>query len=202
MTRRALALTLGLSLTAAAPLASPQVRTDCTRWIAEYRAGVLQQKAHRALRRARRSLRHPHNAMTAHHLRRHRMGPLEALRQFQIDCGEMTDTPTTAGLLPPVDVPAPDSEVQWPEFGPPIFAFPPMKTVDLESTPFEPDQPDLPVFGIAPVYPPLGGIGPVGVVPVNYPTGPVVPVTNTPEVGSVWLFFTGVCLMALRKACR
>lgn len=66
--------------------------TDCDRWIKEYRQGLLQARAARRLRLAKTQLlvavRRPRPA-GAHHPLKHRMGPLESLRRFQVDCGEL-----------------------------------------------------------------------------------------------------------------
>lgn len=95
--------------------------TDCQRWIKEYRQGILQARAARRLRLAKTRVLvavHRTHPSAPHRHVRHRMGPLEALRRFQIDCGtlddvELTETPISPVLptltsLPfvPIEVPA------------------------------------------------------------------------------------------------
>lgn len=75
--------------------------TDCDRWIKEYRQGLLQARAARRLRLAKaRLLTVVHRAPATpprKHIH-HRMGPLEALRRFQVDCGAL-DEPEPAPLV-------------------------------------------------------------------------------------------------------
>ena len=91
--------------------------TDCDRWIKEYRQGILQRRAAWKLRQAKAHLLqvvHRPKPVTPHRHVRHQMGPLEALRRFQIDCGTL-DEPE----LPPVAV---------------AFPFIPVETPPLENT--------------------------------------------------------------------
>ena len=86
--------------------------TDCDRWIKEYRQGILQARAARRLRIAKAHLLqvvHRPRPATPHKHIHHQMGPLEALRRFQIDCGTL-DEP----LLPPVSVTVPTIPVETP----------------------------------------------------------------------------------------
>lgn len=99
--------------------------SDCSRWIAEYKQGILQRRAARRLRAAKyrlTALVHP--AQPAHpHPKRRPMGPLEALRRFQIDCGDI-ETPEAAPRLPSVPVLPTPLIAQFPELPPPDLGFP------------------------------------------------------------------------------
>lgn len=79
--------------------------TDCDRWIKEYRQGLLQARAARRLRMAKARLLvavHRIPSTTPHRHIHHRMGPLEALRRFQVDCGALDEPEPT---LMAVDMP-------------------------------------------------------------------------------------------------
>ncbi len=81
--------------------------TDCSRWLAEYKQGILQRKATRRLMAAKYRLvamvQKP--APVHHYPSRHRLSPLESLHRFQIDCGDldgMPPPPTSAAVIPPL----------------------------------------------------------------------------------------------------
>ena len=83
--------------------------TDCSRWLAEYKQGILQRRATRRLRLAKYRLTAMlHKPEPVHRYpMRHRMGPLESLHRFQIDCGDLTDTPappTNEAVIPALPV--------------------------------------------------------------------------------------------------
>src|SRR5579875_4110854 len=85
--------------------------SDCSRWVAEYKQGILQRRAARRLRAAKYRLtalvgpQHP----VHHYPMRKPMGPLEALRRFQIDCGDLEtpELPPRMGPLPVFATPLP-----------------------------------------------------------------------------------------------
>lgn len=80
--------------------------TDCSRWLAEYKQGILQRHAARRLRAAKYRLvtlvRRP--APVHPHPMQHRLSPLESLRRFQIDCGDLEQPqpapPLSAAIVP------------------------------------------------------------------------------------------------------
>lgn len=89
--------------------------TDCDRWIKEYRQGILQARAARRLRIAKAHLLqvvHRPRPVTPHRHIHHQMGPLEALRRFQIDCGTLDEPllPPVAAVIPPIMVETPPLE--------------------------------------------------------------------------------------------
>lgn len=100
------ALIFGTLLLCAASCLAPGLyaSTDCDRWVKEYRQGLLQARAARRLRLAKTRFLvavHRTPSSTPHRHIRHRMGPLEALRRFQVDCGTLDDlepTPTPIAL--------------------------------------------------------------------------------------------------------
>ena len=68
--------------------------TDCDRWIKEYHQGLLQARAARRLRLAKARLLvavHRTPPVAPHRHLHHQMGPLEALRRFQVDCGALDE---------------------------------------------------------------------------------------------------------------
>ena len=157
--------------------------TDCSRWMAEYKQGILQRRATRKLRAAKYRLtvlvHKP--APPRRYPVRHRMSPLESLRRFQIDCGDLdqpTPPPVQKAFIPvlPVD---------------PVFAL-----ISFAEVP-----PELPVLA-EPVFtaevPPL----------VNVPLSPVnnlpVAIAVTPEPSSLLLVLTGALagLETLRRRIR
>ena len=143
--------------------------TDCSRWLAEYKQGILQRRATRRLRAAkyRLTVMMHKPAPPRTYPMRHKMGPLESLRRFQIDCGDVDETPTPVtrqALLPPVPLEPVFAMVQFPDVPPELPA---------------PGEPVL----MAEV-PPLA----------NLPLTPVdnLPVSSvTPEPGSLILVLTG-----------
>ncbi len=153
--------------------------TDCSRWLAEYRQGLLQRRAARRLRAAKYRLTaivhkpaHPHPR--PYH---HRMGPMESLRRFQIDCGNL-DQPT------PLDAAMP-----------PLMPLDP-KFVLLSMGEVPPELPPPGEVNVAAVVPPLAD---VPTTPVQVFSSPVV----TPEPGSFLLVLTGgVALLELARRRR
>ena len=145
--------------------------SDCSRWIAVYKQGTLQHRAARRLRAAKYRL----TALVApqrpvhHYPMRRPMGPLEALRRFQIDCGDLEspELPPKMPTLPVLSAPLP---VEFPEVPPPELPMPAITEV-------------------AEAVPPLAGI-PVTTTPVEYVSvpGPV------PEPSSLVFVFTGASL--------
>ncbi len=146
--------------------------SDCSRWIAEYKQGILQQRAARRLRAAKYRLtvlvspQHP----VHHYPMRRPMGPLEALRRFQIDCGDL-ETPEQPARLPSIPVVPTPLMVEFPEVPPPDLPTPAFTEV-AEA-----------------VVPPLAEV-PITTTPVEYVSipGPV------PEPSSLLLVFTGASL--------
>ncbi len=152
--------------------------SDCSRWVAEYKQGILQRRAAKRLRAAKFRLtamiRPPQPAV--HHPMRRPMGPLEALRRFQIDCGDVE----TADLPP-----------QLPDM--PVLPVP--LTVEFPAVP-PPDLPVPPITEVAELIPP---VPPLGEVPVTTTPFESVPVpAPIPEPSSWALVLTGfgaaVCL--------
>ena len=145
--------------------------TDCSRWLAEYKQGVLQRRAARRLRAAKyRLTAMVHKPAPPHkYPMRHRLGPLESLHQFQIDCGDLEEPtpapPMRAALVPPVPLAPEVALLTVPELPPEL---PPPTTPDL--------TPDVPTL-------------------INVPVTPVETVSapgETPEPGSLLLVLTGV----------
>ena len=142
--------------------------TDCSRWLAEYKQGILQRRAARRLRAAKYRLTaivhkpaHPHP-----HPLHHRMGPMESLRRFQIDCGDIDQSPT------PLDAAAP-----------PLLPLDP-KFVFLSMAEVPPELPPPGEANVGAVVPPLADIPTTPVQSLSAPT-------VTPEPGSFLLVFTG-----------
>ena len=146
--------------------------SDCSRWVAEYKQGILQRRAARRLRAAKYRL----TALVGqqppvhHYPMRRPMGPLEALRRFQIDCGDL-ETPGLPPQLPALPVVSAPLPVEFPDAPPPELPLPAITEV-AEAT-----------------VPPLVEV-PVTTTPIEYVNvpGPV------PEPGSLFLVFTGACL--------
>ena len=147
--------------------------TDCSRWVSEYKQGVMQRKAARRLRSAKfRLTAMVHKPAPPHLLpARKKMNPLESLRRFQIDCGDLgePDTPLSAAVLPPL---------------PPVPLDPKFVMVN-----FEEPMPELP--------PPSDALIAVATVPplLNVPIAPVMsaylaPIV-TPEPGTFLLVLSG-----------
>lgn len=125
--------------------------TDCSRWLAEYKQGILQRRAARRLLAAKyRIVRLVHRPAPVHkHPMKHRMGPLESLRRFQVDCGD-ADAPIvpseTALIAPPPIEPKPafvsfnEAPPELPPPGQPVVSeVPPLALVPL--TPITPPSP-------------------------------------------------------------
>src|SRR5579875_1586630 len=101
--------------------------SDCSRWVAEYKQGILQRRAARRLRAAKyrlTTLVHPAQPVHRHPARRP-MGPLEALRRFQIDCGDL-DSPGLAPKAPSVPMLPTPLLAEYPELPPPNLPSPPL----------------------------------------------------------------------------
>lgn len=156
--------------------------SDCSRWIAEYKQGILQRRAARRLRAAKYRLtalvgpQHP----VHHYPMRHPMGPLEALRRFQIDCGDL-ETPELTAKLPTLPVLAAPLVVEFPEVPPPDLPTPAITEV-AEA-----------------VIPPLVDV-PTVASPVAYVNAP----GPVPEPNSLILVFTGasVALVGVRRSSK
>lgn len=168
---------LAILLCSAASCVAPVLyaTTDCSRWLAEYKQGILQRRAARRLHFARYRLTAMIRRPAPVHPRplQHRMSPLESLRRFQIDCGEITDIPTPTN--PPVIPPLPLE---------PTLAF-----VDFGELPPDLPPPTPPEVALLPPVPPL----------INVPTTPVEQTlppavlgpSPTPEPGTFLLVLTG-----------
>lgn len=148
--------------------------TDCSRWLAEYKQGIMQRKAARRLRAAKfRLIAIVHKPTPPHLLpARHRMSPLESLRRFQIDCGDLEepDTPLNAAILPPL---------------PPLPIEPKLATLSFGEFVPELPPPSAPMIAEATVPPLLD-------VPVSPVIGAPLAPTVTPEPDTVLLVLTGV----------
>ena len=97
--------------------------TDCSRWLAEYKQGILQRRATRRLLAAKYRLTAlVHKPAPVHHYpTRHRLSPLESLHRFQIDCGDLEETPAppmNAAVIPPLPVEPTLALVSFPEAPP------------------------------------------------------------------------------------
>lgn len=136
--------------------------TDCSRWLAEYKQGVMQRKAARRLRSAKfRLTAMVHKPAPPHLLpARKRMNPLESLRRFQIDCGDLgePDTPLNAAVLPPLPL---DPKFAMVNFEEPVPELPPPSDalVAVASVPPLLDVPVSPVMSasLAPIVTPEPG---------------------------------------------
>ncbi len=158
--------------------------TDCSRWLAEYKQGVMQRKAARRLRSAKLRLTAAIHPSSPPHVlpARHKMGPLESLRRFQIDCGDLEepDTPLNAAILPPAAPVLPEPVFAMVDFGEPVPDLPP---------------PSAPLVAEATVPPLL-------YVPATPVIGAALPPVVTPEPGTFLLVLTGssaVVYFARRK---
>ena len=148
--------------------------TDCSRWLAEYKQGIMQRKAAKRLRAAKfRLTAMVHKPAPVHVLpTRHRMSPLESLRRFQIDCGDLDvppPTPLNAAVVPPFPPLPVEPRFSLVSFGDTVPALPPPgDALVAEST-----------------VPPL----------INVPTTPILDLpapTLTPEPDTFLLVLTGV----------
>lgn len=157
--------------------------TDCSRWLAEYKQGIMQRKAARRLRSAKLRLTTLVHKPSPPHLLpvRHRMSPLESLRRFQIDCGDLEapDTPLNAAVLPPPTEVPPVPRFALVDFGEPVPELPPPTTpLIAEAT--------VPPLGDIPISPAVGApLPPVGIA------APAV----TPEPATLLLVVTGAGAM-------
>ena len=122
--------------------------SDCSRWIAEYKQGILQRQAARRLRAAKyrlTALVQPAKPVHRHPARRP-MGPLEALRRFEIACGDL-ESPGLAPKVPSVPVLPTPLLAEFPELPPPNLplpalvqvseAVPPLVDIPTTTTPME-----------------------------------------------------------------
>lgn len=174
----------GVALCSAMSCVAPVLyASDCSRWVAEYKQGILQRRAARRLRAAKYRLTvlvGPQKPV--HHYPMHKpMGPLEALKRFQIDCGDLGPPPMLAAKLPPVPVLAKPLLVEFPEAPPPELPLPAITEV-----------------AEAPV-PPLADV-PATTTPVEFVNAP----GPVPEPSSLWLFATGtgLAMFGLRRLPR
>lgn len=175
-------------------------RTDCDRWLTSYKQQLLHNRQVRRLRAAKWRMQHkiaaivhPPRPPVHKHVLHRRMGPLEALKHFQIACDTVPPVPSEiVPVLTPMLVP-----------GPPSFALPPITYTPTEvaeapppavlppapDTP--PSTPSVPVSGQPPIEtyfpPPFIPIPPVTPVPPVVP-----PVPEIPEPSSIVLVLTGV----------
>ncbi len=177
-----LAIVLCSAMSCVAPVL--YASTDCSRWLAEYKQGILQRRATRKLRAAKYRLTvlvHKPTPPRTYPMR-HRMSPLESLRRFQIDCGDLENVPAppmNAAVIPPLPVEPVFALVRFPEV-----------------------PPDLP----APDAPVLVAEAPVPAL-LNVPVAPVLNLpspSETPEPGSLILVLTGTIFGAelLRRKAR
>ena len=157
--------------------------TDCSRWLAEYKQGILQRRAAHHLRAAKyRLITMLHKPAPVHpHPMQHRLSPLESLRRFQIDCGDLDQPapPLSAAVVPPAPL--------EPRLVP--LAFP--------EAPPELPPPGEPVLTASADIPPL----------INTPITPVENLPSpgeVPEPGSFVLVFTGagVAVEMIRRQSR
>ncbi len=147
--------------------------SDCSRWIAEYKQGVLQRRAARRLRAVKYRLTNfvHQPEPVRHHPSRRPMGPLEALRRFQIDCGDL-ESPGIPPKAPSVPLAPAPLLVEFPELPPPTLPLPALVQVSEAVPPLA----DVPT-----------AITPVESVPVPSPV---------PEPASLLLVLTGAALAA------
>ena len=172
------AVILCSALSCAAPVL---YASDCSRWIAEYKQGILQKRAARRLRAAKfrlTTLISPAKPVHRYPSRRP-MGPLEALRRFQIDCGDL-ESPALGPKLPSL----------------PILPSP----LAVEFPPLPPDLPGPTVTQVAESTPPLSAIPPLEDVPTTTTPFESIPVPSpVPEPGSWILVLTGVTTVLLLR---
>lgn len=137
--------------------------TDCSRWVAEYKQGVMQRKAARRLRAAKFRLTAMMHKPAPPHLlpARKKMNPLQSLRRFQIDCGDLgePDTPLNAAVLAPLPLVPPDPKFALVSFEEPMPELPPPSDALIAvAAPVPPllDVPVLPVMtaSLAPIVTP------------------------------------------------
>lgn len=174
---------------------------DCSRWFAIQYAQAKRAHVARLLAIKRWNLVHGAPPVKRKVVVHPRLTPLQALRRFQVVCGDLNDTPRLLnGLLPPEVLLPPNVTVDIAKDETPSFVFPPSTPVGVTPKgPNDSNQPVLPPFEPIPVVPvafpgPFGG--PIGVGPI---TGPTVPVGATPEPTSWMLLLSGLCGLILMK---
>lgn len=190
MLRRLLVLLILISAVSCAP--GIYAKTDCDRWLAQYKQALLQKRAVQRAAAAKRRLQRkivgyvapsPAKPVTRRPVLKRRMSPLEALNHFQLACGDLEPTGDDTGLLP--------------------VAFNGLPAFDLPEFPYTPTDASPLVAGVVPpetippvVDTPVGSTptfpGPViGTPPVTVVTPP--PVTPVvPEPSSIVLVMTGI----------
>ena len=122
--------------------------TDCSRWLAEYKQGILQRRAAHRLRAAKyRLVTMVHKPAPVHpHPMQHRLSPLESLRRFQIDCGDLEQPPPplSAAVVPPAPLEPRLVPLSFPTEAPPELPAPTEPVLTAEVPPLI-DVPVTPV---------------------------------------------------------
>ena len=191
MLRRVLLLLILVSAVSCAP--GIYAKTDCDRWLAQYKQALLQKRAVQRAAAAKRRMQQklvgavtpgPAKPVTRRPVLKRRMSPLEALNHFQLACGELEPTPLEGpGLLPA-------AFNGLPAFDLPEFPYTPTESSPIIATVVPPETlppvVDTPVTTPTPPGPIIGG-PPVVVTPPSSPVAPVVP-----EPSSIVLVMTGI----------